>query len=124
MLQVFESHAECLSPYLFTLYAFPHLEEIAVRVKQRLGKDAVPMVSRYEGLSYCVIGHFLEVFLHICTYLPLFRQIAETIQYTICIHVFFTDLFFTDLSSWTKMWWNEGTIGPGEFGPNCYRRKF
>ena len=47
MLQVFESHAECLSPYLFTLYAFPHLEDIAVRVKQRLGKDAVPMVSRY-----------------------------------------------------------------------------
>ena len=94
MLQVFESHAECLSPYLFTLYAFPHLEEIAVRVKQRLGKDAVPMVSRYAGLSYCVIGHFLEVFLHICTYLPLFRQIAETIQYTICLHVFFTDLFF------------------------------
>jgi uroporphyrinogen-III decarboxylase len=45
MLQVFESHAECLSPYLFSLYAFPHLEEIAVRVKQRLGKDAVPMVS-------------------------------------------------------------------------------
>ena len=50
MLQVFESHAECLSPYLFTLYAFPHLEEIAVRVKQKLGKDAVPMVG-----CYCMI---------------------------------------------------------------------
>ena len=47
MLQVFESHAECLSPYLFKLYAFPHLEEIAVKVKERLGKDAVPMVSCY-----------------------------------------------------------------------------
>lgn len=44
MLQVFESHAEHLSPYLFRLYAFPYIEEIAVKVKQRLGKDAVPMV--------------------------------------------------------------------------------
>jgi uroporphyrinogen-III decarboxylase len=52
MLQVFESCAECLSPYLFTLYAFPHLEEIAVRVKQRLGKDAVPMVSLCAWLEY------------------------------------------------------------------------
>ncbi|CAB3985392.1 Uroporphyrinogen decarboxylase [Paramuricea clavata] len=54
MLQVFESCAECLSPYLFTLYAFPHLEEIAVRVKQRLGKDAVPMVIFAKGASYAI----------------------------------------------------------------------
>ena len=54
MLQVFESHAECLSPYLFTLYAFPHLEEIAVKVKQRLGHDAVPMVINNPKPIYTI----------------------------------------------------------------------
>ena len=52
MLQVFESNAGHLSPYLFSLYAYPYLEQIAVRVKERLGKDAVPMVRNLHGMKF------------------------------------------------------------------------
>ena len=45
-LQVFESLADCLSSNLWALYALPHLRDIATRVKQKLGDDAVPMVSQ------------------------------------------------------------------------------
>ena len=44
MLQVFESHAEILGYDTFTLCSLPYLKQIAEKVKDKLGNDAVPMV--------------------------------------------------------------------------------
>ncbi|TSO25254.1 Uroporphyrinogen decarboxylase [Bagarius yarrelli] len=46
-LQVFESHAGCLGPVEFKVFALPYLRDIARRVKDRLkesGLDSVPMI--------------------------------------------------------------------------------
>jgi len=55
LLQVFESHAENLSPHLFKKYCIPTLEEISKQVKARLtelGVKPVPMIIFAKG------GHF------------------------------------------------------------------
>lgn len=44
MLQVFESHAEVVGYDTFTLCSLPYLKQIAEKVKEKLGPDAVPMV--------------------------------------------------------------------------------
>ena len=51
-LQVFESLADCLPSNLWSLYALPYLRNIATRVKQKLGDDAVPMVSTHNIYLY------------------------------------------------------------------------
>ena len=48
MLQVFESHAEILGYDTFTLCSLPYLKQIAEKVKDKLGNDAVPMVRILE----------------------------------------------------------------------------
>lgn len=45
MLQVFESHAEVIGYDTFTLCSLPYLRQIVEKVKEKLGSDAVPMVS-------------------------------------------------------------------------------
>lgn len=45
MLQVFESHAEVIGYDTFTLCSLPYLRQIVEKVKEKLGYDAVPMVS-------------------------------------------------------------------------------
>lgn len=45
MLQVFESHAEVIGYDTFTLCSLPYLKQIVEKVKEKLGSDAVPMVS-------------------------------------------------------------------------------
>lgn len=45
---MFESHAGCLGPVEFKVFALPYLRDIARRVKDRLkesGLDNVPMVG-------------------------------------------------------------------------------
>ena len=49
MLQVFESHAEHLGPDLFVEFCVPYLSQICDRVKEKLGKDAVPMTVFAKG---------------------------------------------------------------------------
>ena len=49
MLQVFESHAEHLGPELFVRFCVPYLSQICDRVKEKLGKDAVPMTVFAKG---------------------------------------------------------------------------
>ena len=44
MLQVFESHAEVIGYDTFTVCSLPYLRQIAQKVKEKLGSDAVPMV--------------------------------------------------------------------------------
>lgn len=44
MLQVFESHAEVIGYDTFMLCSLPYLKQIAEKVKEKLGPDAVPMV--------------------------------------------------------------------------------
>lgn len=48
MLQVFESHAEILGYDTFTVCSLPYLKQIAEKVKEKLGTDAVPMVRILE----------------------------------------------------------------------------
>ena len=48
ILQVFESHAEHLGPYLFREFALPYLKQICDEVKERvnqMGLEDIPMVS-------------------------------------------------------------------------------
>ena len=45
MLQVFESHEEVIGYDTFTLCSLPYLRQIVEKVKEKLGSDAVPMVS-------------------------------------------------------------------------------
>lgn len=53
MLQVFESHAEILGYDTFTLCSLPYLKQIAEKVKDKLGNDAVPMVRTLKlGYSW------------------------------------------------------------------------
>ena len=49
MLQVFESHAEHLGPDLFAKFCVPYLSQICDKVKEKLGKDAVPMTVFAKG---------------------------------------------------------------------------
>ena len=57
MLQVFESHAEILGYDTFTLCSLPYLKQIAEKVKEKLGTDAVPMVRILElGHSKCQVN--------------------------------------------------------------------
>jgi len=49
MLQIFESHAEHLGPDLFVKFCVPYLSQICDRVKEKLGKDAVPMTVFAKG---------------------------------------------------------------------------
>lgn len=54
MLQVFESHAEYLSPDLFQKYSLPYLTQIRAKVKERLGKNNVPMTVFAKGAHYAL----------------------------------------------------------------------
>ncbi|XP_031558364.1 uroporphyrinogen decarboxylase-like [Actinia tenebrosa] len=54
ILQVFESHAGILGYDTFMLYSFPYLKQIAERVKEKLGPDAVPMTVFARGGHYAV----------------------------------------------------------------------
>ena len=49
---MFESLADCLPSSLWALYSLPYLREIATRVKQKLGDDAVPMVGQILLWNY------------------------------------------------------------------------
>jgi len=53
-LQVFESLADCLPSNLWSLYALPYLRNIATRVKQKLGDDAVPMIIYAKGAHFAM----------------------------------------------------------------------
>ena len=53
-LQVFESHADALTPELFRKYTYKRLNRIASEVKKRLGSKAVPMSIMCKG------GHFMN----------------------------------------------------------------
>lgn len=57
ILQVFESHAEFLSPELFTTFCLPVLKKIVEETKSRLknnGYPAVPMVIFAKGGHYAI----------------------------------------------------------------------
>ncbi|XP_076070038.1 uroporphyrinogen decarboxylase [Oratosquilla oratoria] len=57
LLQVFESHAEHLGPYLFKEYALPYLKLIVDQVKERVaaqGLDSIPMTIFPKGGHYCL----------------------------------------------------------------------
>eukprot|EP00112_Aurelia_sp_Birch-Aquarium-sp1_P018488 Seg4418.2 transcript_id=Seg4418.2/GoldUCD/mRNA.D3Y31 product="Uroporphyrinogen decarboxylase" protein_id=Seg4418.2/GoldUCD/D3Y31 len=52
VLQVFESLAEYLPSKLMALYSLPYLKDVATRVKQTLGDDAVPMIIFAKGAHF------------------------------------------------------------------------
>lgn len=54
VLQVFESIADIMSPSLFSLNALPYLRDIATRVKQILGDQAVPMIIFAKGAHFAI----------------------------------------------------------------------
>ena len=65
---MFESLAEYLPSKLMALYSLPYLKDIATRVKQTLGDDAVPMVCFLvdpASICYCNAGLFFSV-RHFC----------------------------------------------------------
>jgi len=54
VLQVFESHADALSPELFHKFTLKLLKRIATEVKSKLGKDSPPVSI------FCKGGHFMN----------------------------------------------------------------
>ncbi|XP_027049398.1 uroporphyrinogen decarboxylase-like [Pocillopora damicornis] len=54
MLQVFESHAEVIGYDTFMLCSLPYLKQIAEKVKEKLGPDAVPMTIFAKGAHYAI----------------------------------------------------------------------
>lgn len=54
MLQVFESHAEVIGYDTFTVCSLPYLRQIAQKVKEKLGSDAVPMTIFAKGAHYAI----------------------------------------------------------------------
>ena len=63
MLQIFESNAEFLNGALFGEFCIPYLRETAVRVKERLKAEAlpvVPMVKRTEDHKYLFYCRFTD----------------------------------------------------------------
>ncbi|KAI1314955.1 Uroporphyrinogen decarboxylase in heme biosynthesis [Mortierella claussenii] len=54
MLQIFESFAGDLGPRDFDRFSLPYLKQIAERVKEELGKDAVPMSVFAKGAWYAL----------------------------------------------------------------------
>ena len=53
-MQVFDSWAGELGPTEFNVFSLPFLLQIASRVKQALGKDAVPMIVFARGAHYAL----------------------------------------------------------------------
>ena len=71
MLQIFESHAEHLGPDLFVKFCVPYLSQICDRVKEKLGKDAVPMTVFAKGGGH----HSLESLRYFYKYQSNFKYI-------------------------------------------------
>ncbi|EDO36098.1 predicted protein [Nematostella vectensis] len=54
ILQVFESHGGLLGHDMFMLFSLPYLRQIAEKVKEKLGPDAVPMTVFAKGAHYAI----------------------------------------------------------------------
>ena len=79
MLQVFESHAEVIGYDTFMLCSLPYLKQIAEKVKEKLGPDAVPMVRTELGVIFKTYDLELIItysWLHRCLeHLPFFVRL-------------------------------------------------
>ena len=53
-MQVFDSWAGELGPLEFSVFSLPFLLQIAKRVKESLGNDAVPMIVFARGAHYAL----------------------------------------------------------------------
>ena len=67
MLQVFESHAEVIGYDTFMLCSLPYLKQIAEKVKEKLGPDAVPMVRTELGVIFKTYDLELKLRIFDCT---------------------------------------------------------